>query len=121
MFDRVNATDLDNLTLVCCFHHKLVHEYGWRVELDANSMATWFRRSGKRYDPGPDPPPRLDRALAPGTGSPSRHDLNHDLDAPPSPNADRASVPERRTDVGPPDASALDESVRDRELLGAAF
>ena len=53
-----------NPTLICCFHHKLVHEYGWTVALDEASVALWFRPSGRRYDPGPDPPRQLDIALA---------------------------------------------------------
>ncbi|MDQ5815099.1 MAG: hypothetical protein M3516_02205 [Actinomycetota bacterium] len=27
-WEHGGTTDLNNLTLVCCFHHKLVHEYG---------------------------------------------------------------------------------------------
>ena len=45
-------TDLDNLVLVCTFHHKLVHEYGWRVELDLPGAPKWFRPGGRRFDPG---------------------------------------------------------------------
>ena len=52
------ATDLDNLVLTCCFHHKLVHEWGWGVEL-AGGMAQWVRPDGRRFEPGPGPgPPR---------------------------------------------------------------
>ncbi|MBA2366513.1 MAG: DUF222 domain-containing protein [Actinobacteria bacterium] len=47
-------TDYDNLVLVCTFHHKLVHEGGWSVCL--NGMAEWYKPTGRRYDPGPDPP-----------------------------------------------------------------
>jgi hypothetical protein len=32
------------------FHHKLVHELNWRVELIDNAAA-WFRPSGRRYLP----------------------------------------------------------------------
>ena len=28
-WSRGGATDLDNLLLVCGFHHRLVHEHGW--------------------------------------------------------------------------------------------
>src|SRR5204863_2700986 len=28
--------ELPNLLLICSFHHKLVHEYGWRVTRDAD-------------------------------------------------------------------------------------
>ncbi|MGH2736845.1 MAG: DUF222 domain-containing protein [Actinomycetota bacterium] len=48
-------TELWNLVLVCCFHHKLVHELGWKVMLDGN-IPKWYRPDGTRYDPGPDPP-----------------------------------------------------------------
>jgi hypothetical protein len=51
-------TDLDNLVLVCHFHHKLVHEFGWKVRLDG-LLTHWFRPSGRRYTPGPDPPQQL--------------------------------------------------------------
>ena len=44
-------TDLDNLTLVCTFHHKLLHEYGWQVELIRGSTR-WFRPGGRPYEPG---------------------------------------------------------------------
>ena len=63
-WEHGGATDLGNLTLTCCFHHKLVHEYGWTVALDEASVALWFRPGGRRYDPGPDPPRQLDIALA---------------------------------------------------------
>jgi hypothetical protein len=49
---RGGPTDLDNLVLVCTFHHKLVHEYGWRVELDLPAAPRWFRPGGRRFDPG---------------------------------------------------------------------
>lgn len=44
-------TDLDNLVLVCSRHHKLVHEYGWRVRLGAGGMADWSRPDGRSYRP----------------------------------------------------------------------
>ena len=61
-WEHGGRTDLDNLVLVCHFHHKLVHEMGWNVALDG-ATSEWFRPSGRRFDPGPDPPltlPRLD-------------------------------------------------------------
>ena len=45
-------TNLDNLTLVCGFHHKLVHEFAWRVALTDTGRAEWFRPDGSRYEPG---------------------------------------------------------------------
>jgi hypothetical protein len=55
-------TDLDNLMLVCSSHHKLVHEYGWRVELDLPGAPRWFRPNGKLFDPGIAAPSEPERA-----------------------------------------------------------
>jgi hypothetical protein len=48
-------TDLDNLVLVCHWHHKLVHESGWNVELRGDEVS-WFRPNGVRFEPGRAPP-----------------------------------------------------------------
>jgi hypothetical protein len=48
---RGGATELGNLVLVCSFHHKLVHESGWRVTLAHGLEAVWFRPDGRRYQP----------------------------------------------------------------------
>jgi hypothetical protein len=50
-------TDLANLVLVCTFHHKLVHEYRWRITRDAEGTVSWFHPDGTRYRAGPAPPP----------------------------------------------------------------
>ncbi|HET6770330.1 MAG TPA: DUF222 domain-containing protein [Actinomycetota bacterium] len=50
------STDLDNLLLVCTFHHKLVHEFGWSVTREENGIAQWFRPDGSPYRAGPAPP-----------------------------------------------------------------
>jgi hypothetical protein len=44
-------TNLPNLVLVCPFHHKLVHEHAWRVELDRHDAVKWFRPDGRPFDP----------------------------------------------------------------------
>jgi hypothetical protein len=49
-------TDPDKLALVCFFHHKLVHEYRWRMSREPNGTFTWFRPDGTRYRAGPAPP-----------------------------------------------------------------
>src|SRR5205814_3506470 len=49
-------TDLDNLLLVCSFHHKLVHELGWTVHRDAEGMVRWLRPDGSMHHAGPGPP-----------------------------------------------------------------
>jgi hypothetical protein len=56
-WEHGGATDLDNLLLVCTFHHKLVHEYGWAVRRETDGTARWSRPDGTPYRAGPAPPP----------------------------------------------------------------
>ena len=49
-------TDLDNLILLCFFHHRLVHEHGWRVHRTESGSLRWVEPDGRRYQPGPAPP-----------------------------------------------------------------
>jgi hypothetical protein len=59
-------TDLDNLLLICSFHHRLVHEHGWVVRGQADGDLGWFRSDGTRYRAGPSPgsaPPPDDSML----------------------------------------------------------
>lgn len=57
-------TDLDNLVLVCDFHHKLVHEYRWNVALGREGTK-WSRPDGSLYETNPhEPNPRAERLLA---------------------------------------------------------
>jgi HNH endonuclease len=44
-------TNLDNLTLCCHFHHKLVHEGGWDVRLNDDGTTTWIRPGRRELDP----------------------------------------------------------------------
>jgi hypothetical protein len=46
-------TELQNLVLVCTFHHKLVHERGWRLTRHDDGHVRWFRPDGTRYRAGP--------------------------------------------------------------------
>jgi hypothetical protein len=48
-------TDLDNLALICSFHHRLVHEHGWSVRRHDDGTFHWFNRDGTRYRAGPSP------------------------------------------------------------------
>ena len=48
-------TDLANLVLLCSFHHTLVHENGWRLELARDGRVRWYRPDGRRYRAGPAP------------------------------------------------------------------
>jgi hypothetical protein len=52
-------TDLDNLLLICSFHHRLVHEHGWTVTLDADGTVQWVRPDGIPYQAGPSPGQRM--------------------------------------------------------------
>jgi hypothetical protein len=46
-------TVLENLILVCWFHHRLVHEHGWTVARDPDGTVTWLGPGGVRYRAGP--------------------------------------------------------------------
>jgi hypothetical protein len=46
-------TDLDNLTLVCAFHHKLLHRHGWSVKLTPSGRTIWYRPNKTMFAPGP--------------------------------------------------------------------
>jgi hypothetical protein len=46
------ATDLDNLVLVCFFHHRLVHEHGWAVRRDDGGLR-WIKPDGSLHQLGP--------------------------------------------------------------------
>jgi hypothetical protein len=48
---RGGPTELDNLGLLCPYHHKLVHEYRWWMVLDEPGTARWYRPSGALYHP----------------------------------------------------------------------
>ena len=55
-WSRGGRTDLANLVLLCGFHHRLVHEGGWRLHLLADARVEWFRPGGQRYRAEPGPP-----------------------------------------------------------------
>jgi Domain of unknown function (DUF222)/HNH endonuclease len=62
-------TDLDNLILLCFFHHKLVHEHGWAVRREESGSLRWYEPDGSRHQLGLGPPvpeatPRAKLALA---------------------------------------------------------
>jgi hypothetical protein len=46
-------TDLDNLILLCFFHHRLVHEHGWTVRRDDSGSVSWTEPDGSPYQLGP--------------------------------------------------------------------
>ena len=50
----LGPTDLDNLALVCSFHHRLVHKGGWHIVI-RDGMTDWFRPDWTPYIPRPGP------------------------------------------------------------------
>jgi len=56
-------TDLENLVLICSFHHRLVHELGWRLTRDRGGQVRWFRPDGTRYRAGPSPGVQVDEGI----------------------------------------------------------
>ena len=59
------ATRLDNLLLLCRFHHRVVHEDGFTVELPDDGEARFFTRHGHPLPEAPTPPLWGGSALAP--------------------------------------------------------
>ncbi len=58
-WSRGGPTTLDNLALLCSFHHRLVHEDGWRLRRE-HGLFTWHRPDGRPYRPEPPPPARAE-------------------------------------------------------------
>lgn len=54
-WSRGGPTTLDNLALLCSFHHRLVHEHGWRLRREGEVFA-WTRPDGTPHLAGPAPP-----------------------------------------------------------------
>jgi Domain of unknown function (DUF222)/HNH endonuclease len=46
-------TNLDNLILLCGFHHRFLHEHGWSIEWESGGRPVFHRHDGRLY-----PPPR---------------------------------------------------------------
>lgn len=53
-------TDLDNLILLCAYHHRFLHEHGWTIEGDPGGEITFHKPDGRTYPPvRPELDPRL--------------------------------------------------------------
>ena len=50
-WSRGGPTDLENLILLCGYHHRFVHEHGWRIEASPNGLPLFRRPDGKVYPP----------------------------------------------------------------------
>ena len=60
-------TAMDNLVLLCPFHHRAVHEGGWRVEMDKRGVPNFFNPLGVRMPVVPESPDI--GGLLPGDGA----------------------------------------------------
>lgn len=56
-------TELDNLLLVCSFHHRLLHEHGWGVLL-REGIPRWFRPNRTPFEPWETQLPRAELSVA---------------------------------------------------------
>lgn len=53
-------TDLDNLILLCGYHHRCLHEHGWSIQNDQEGRPVFCRPDGEAYPPRrPPPDPRI--------------------------------------------------------------
>jgi hypothetical protein len=46
-------TDLKRLVPLCKRHHHLIHEGGWRIDMDENRLLTVYRPDGTLYATAP--------------------------------------------------------------------
>ena len=61
------ATRLENLVLLCRRHHRVVHEEGFRITLDATGEVEFLRPDGRPFPAAPPPPLWTGAPLAPVT------------------------------------------------------
>ncbi len=61
------ATRLENLVLLCRRHHRVVHEEGFRITLDAAGEVKFLRPDGRPFPAAPPPPLWTGAPLAPVT------------------------------------------------------
>ena len=61
------TTSLENLVLLCRRHHRVVHEEGFRITLDAAGEVKFLRPDGRPFPAAPPPPLWTGAPLAPAT------------------------------------------------------
>ncbi|MEE8406626.1 MAG: DUF222 domain-containing protein [Acidimicrobiia bacterium] len=60
-WSKGGSTDLDNLILLCGFHHRFVHEHGWHITRNSNNQFQFRKPDWTLYPP---PKPGLHPRLA---------------------------------------------------------
>lgn len=50
-------TNIENAALLCHFHHRLLHEGGWTIKIDADATIKWLKPDGTYYDTSYPRPP----------------------------------------------------------------
>ena len=70
-------TAMDNLVLLCPFHHRAVHEGGWQVKMDERGIPRFFNPLGVHVPQVPDPPDI--GGLMPGEASATAPTQDHGL------------------------------------------
>jgi hypothetical protein len=48
-------TTVEDQALICFFHHRLLHEHGWRAQRMGDGSLRWFWPDGRPHRPGHDP------------------------------------------------------------------
>ncbi len=65
-WSKGGATDLDNLMLLCGFHHRFVHEHGWHITRNPDNQHVFRKPDWTIYpSPKPDLHPRLEQLVEP--------------------------------------------------------
>ena len=72
------ATRLDNLVLLCRRHHRVVHEEGFRITLNATGDVEFLRPDGRPFPVAPPPPLWAGTPLAPVTDRLDQDDITID-------------------------------------------
>jgi len=111
-------TNLSNCLLLCHFHHRLMHEGGWRVDWWGEGRPVFFDPRGGTHFEGRWSPPKLDVGPADHDSGPADHDagpVDHDAD-PADHDADPA---DHDADPANHDADPVEALERDNRLHGA--
>jgi hypothetical protein len=57
-WSKGGRTKVEDLPLICFFHHRLLHEHGWAITRDAEGTVRWFWPDGTPHRPGHAPDER---------------------------------------------------------------